>query len=70
MAALVLLCSGMVSYMRNQALPVGPGTPGVTSGVAVVGERDDLAPTSYRRVEGLLPASFGETTTSEGRQTR
>ncbi|WP_428962742.1 serine/threonine-protein kinase [Micromonospora fluostatini] len=70
LAALVLLCSGMVSYIRNQALPVGPGTPGVTSGVAVVGERDDLVPTPYRRVQGLLPASFGETTTSEGRQTR
>jgi serine/threonine-protein kinase len=71
LAALVLVCSGVVSYWRNsQALSEFPRTPVVTSGAAADGERDDLALSSYRRGERLLPEDTGETTTSEGRQRR
>ncbi|WP_434742303.1 protein kinase domain-containing protein [Micromonospora sp. SH-82] len=70
LAALVLLCSGVVSYWRNSDLfAAGPRTPTVISGEHAVGERDDLVQTSYRRMQRLLP-NDGETTTSEGRETR
>ncbi|MFC3503564.1 protein kinase [Micromonospora krabiensis] len=73
LAALVLLCSGVISYNLRKAQSSGqPGTLAprtVTSGALRPDGRDDLTQTSYRREERLQPAS-GETTTSEGRQTR
>ncbi|MEV1333663.1 protein kinase [Micromonospora costi] len=73
LAVLVLLCSGVISYkLRKSAQAGDPGAfrpPTVTSGALAADGRDDLTVTSYRRNERLRPAS-GETTTSEGRQTR
>jgi serine/threonine-protein kinase len=73
LATLVLLCSGVISYkLRKNANAgesgaLGPRT--VASGALRTDGRDDPPGTSYRRMERLLPGS-GETTTSEGRQTR
>ncbi|MEH0828912.1 MULTISPECIES: protein kinase domain-containing protein [unclassified Micromonospora] len=73
LAVLVLVCSGVISYRARQgALTGDPGASGprsVTSGAVSAYGRDDLAHTSYRRVERLRPGG-GETTTSEGRRTR
>ncbi|MFI7606941.1 protein kinase [Micromonospora sp. NPDC049366] len=73
LAVLVLLCSGVISYNLRKAQSSGqPGATAprtVTSGALRPDGRDDLTQTSYRREERLQPAS-GETTTSEGRQTR
>ncbi|MFI6265773.1 protein kinase [Micromonospora sp. NPDC051006] len=72
LAVLVLLCSGVISYKLRKAQTGEPGALGprtVTSGALRPDGRDDLPQTSYRRHERLRPAS-GETTTSEGRQTR
>ncbi|MDI5943939.1 serine/threonine protein kinase, partial [Micromonospora sp. DH15] len=72
-ATLVLLCSGVISYnLRKNAAagdPGGSGARAVASGALQAGGRDDPSGTPYRRVERLLPGG-GETTTSEGRQTR
>ncbi|SCE87117.1 serine/threonine-protein kinase [Micromonospora mirobrigensis] len=71
LAALVLLCSGVVSYMRKSALPGSSGPairPAVMSGALNQDGNDDPGRTSYRRVERLQPG--GGETTSEGRQTR
>ncbi|MEV4809589.1 serine/threonine-protein kinase [Micromonospora avicenniae] len=70
MAVLVLVCSGVISYnlrKRGQSAPVTPQT--VASGALRFDGREDLTRTSYRQFERLRLAS-GETTTSEGRQTR
>ncbi|MEV4196833.1 protein kinase domain-containing protein [Micromonospora globbae] len=72
LAVLVLLCSGVISYKlrkSGQAESAGLGPRAVVSGALRFDGRDDLTGTSYRHSEGLRPAS-GETTTSEGRQTR
>ncbi|MCM0678542.1 serine/threonine protein kinase, partial [Micromonospora phytophila] len=72
LAALVLLCSGVISYnLRERALSGEPGSPAprtVTSGALRHDGRDYPAGTSYRRQE--LPRPGGDETTSEGRQTR
>ncbi|MEO3775794.1 protein kinase [Micromonospora sp. B11E3] len=70
LAVLVLICSGVLSYNLRKntgAGDLGPRT--VTSGALRTDGRDDAPDTSYRRMERLLPGG-GETTTSEGRQTR
>ncbi|MFG1802260.1 protein kinase [Micromonospora carbonacea] len=73
-ATLVLLCSGVISYnLRKNAAagePGGSGTRVVASGAVQAGGRDDPSGTPYRRVERPLLPGGGETTTSEGRQTR
>ncbi|MFF3853017.1 protein kinase [Micromonospora sp. NPDC002575] len=73
-AALVLLCSGVISYnlRKNTAAgdPGGSGPRAVASDVLQAGGRDDPSGTPYRRVERRLLPGGGETTTSEGRQTR
>lgn len=72
LAALVLICFGMVSYVWGEVF-AGPSgrlgqSPG-TSGELQLDGRDDSDRTSYRRLQ--LPSMGGdETTTSEGRQTR
>jgi eukaryotic-like serine/threonine-protein kinase len=73
LGALVLLCSGVISYqLRNN---LGAGAPGgasvqaVKSGALRPDGRDDLAGTAYRRLDQPRPGG-DETTTSEGRQTR
>ncbi|MGW5672250.1 serine/threonine protein kinase, partial [Micromonospora sp. NPDC003776] len=72
-AVLVVLCSGVVSYYYRKYAAAGPaGTPApvaVTSGAVRAHGADDLVGTSYRRGIRLRPAG-GETTTSEGRETR
>ncbi|WP_027660726.1 serine/threonine-protein kinase [Salinispora fenicalii] len=72
LAALVLSCFGMVSYLWDEvsAGPAGrPGQPAGTSDELRLDGRDDSDRTSYRRAQ--LPSTGGdETTTSEGRQTR
>ncbi|MDG4794793.1 serine/threonine-protein kinase [Micromonospora sp. WMMD1082] len=73
LGALVLLCSGVISYqLRNN---LGAGASGAVSVQAVTSDalrpdgRDDPAGTAYRRLD--QPGTGGdETTTSEGRQTR
>ncbi|MGC4808407.1 protein kinase domain-containing protein [Micromonospora sp. DT233] len=73
LAVLVLVCSGVISYNLSDKSAVGaPGAVGlrvVTPGAVPAAGRDDSSRTPYRRVERLLPGG-GETTTSEGRQTR
>ncbi|SCL16217.1 serine/threonine protein kinase [Micromonospora rhizosphaerae] len=75
-AVLVLICAGVISYNSQQS--GGSGNAGalapvsvtsVTSGAAWAQGGDDLDRTSYRRVVRLQPGG-GETTTSEGRETR
>ncbi|MGR6316443.1 protein kinase [Micromonospora soli] len=72
-AVLVVLCSGVVSYyIRKNAAAGDPGARNpvsVTSGALRAHGGDDLVRTSYRREVRLQPAG-GETTTSEGRETR
>ncbi|WP_018217833.1 serine/threonine-protein kinase [Salinispora vitiensis] len=72
LAALVLTCFGMVSYVRGEVYAGPTGRPGQstgTSGELRLDGRDDSDRTSYRQLQ--LPATGGdETTTSEGRQTR
>ncbi|MCW3842948.1 serine/threonine protein kinase [Micromonospora yasonensis] len=72
-AVLVVLCSGVISYYyRKHAAAGQPGALGpvsVTSGAVRVHGADDLVGTSYRRGVRLRPGG-GETTTSEGRETR
>ncbi|PSK64216.1 hypothetical protein B0E53_03824 [Micromonospora sp. MH33] len=72
-AVLVVLCSGVISYYyRKYAAAADPGAlapVGVTSGAVRAHEGDYPLPTSYRRGVRLQPAG-GETTTSEGRETR
>ncbi|WP_320067193.1 serine/threonine-protein kinase [Micromonospora sp. RTGN7] len=73
LAVLVLVCSGVIAYNLRQRAEAGvPGAAGlrvVTSGALRAGGGDDPSRTPYRRMERLLPGG-GETTTSEGRQTR
>ncbi|WP_025619063.1 serine/threonine-protein kinase [Salinispora cortesiana] len=72
LAALVLTCFGMVSYVWGEVSAGPSGRPGYspgTSGELRLDGRDDSDRTSYRRLQ--LPSTGGdETTTSEGRQTR
>jgi serine/threonine-protein kinase len=72
-AVLVLICSGVISYSLRQGNASGdPGArnpAGVTSGALRGQGGDDPAPASYRRGVRLQPGG-GETTTSEGRETR
>ncbi|MFG3698829.1 protein kinase [Micromonospora sp. NPDC047620] len=72
LAALVLVCSGVISYKlqeKSQSGAAGAALPQtVTSGALRPDGRDDPAGTSYRRQE--LPRPGGDETTSEGRQTR
>ncbi|MFU8853892.1 protein kinase domain-containing protein [Micromonospora sp. SL1-18] len=73
LAVLVVLCSGVISY--NYRMHGAAGDPGglapvsVTSGAVRAHGADDLVRASYRRGVRLQPAG-GETTTSEGRETR
>ncbi|MGS2614068.1 serine/threonine-protein kinase [Micromonospora sp. LZ34] len=70
LAVLVLICSGVISYSLRKGTQSGALAPqAVTSGALRPDGRDDLAETSYRRQVRPRPGS-GETTTSEGRQTR
>nr|WP_201749128.1 hypothetical protein [Micromonospora acroterricola] len=73
LAALVLLCSGVISYnlrKQSQAGESGALAPHtVTSGALRLDGRDDATRTSYRLEVRLQPGDGG-TTTSEGRQTR
>ncbi len=73
LGALVLICSGVISYqLRNN---LGAGTPGTLSVPTVTSDalrpdgRDDLVDTAYRRLDQPRPGG-DVTTTSEGRQTR
>ncbi|WP_019870239.1 serine/threonine-protein kinase [Salinispora oceanensis] len=72
LAALVLTCFGMVSYVWDEVTAGPSGRPGPspgTSGELRLDGRDDSDRTSYRQLQ--LPSTGGdETTTSEGRQTR
>ncbi|MFC0029667.1 serine/threonine-protein kinase [Micromonospora chaiyaphumensis] len=72
-AVLVVLCSGVISYYyRKNAAAGDPGAlvpVSVTSGAVRAHGGDYAVPTSYRRGVRLQPAA-GETTTSEGRETR
>ncbi|MFR9778537.1 serine/threonine-protein kinase [Micromonospora sp. MS34] len=72
-AVLVVLCSGVISYYYRKYAATGrPGAlapVSVMSGAVRTHGADDLALTSYRREVRLQPAG-GETTTSEGRETR
>lgn len=72
LAALVLTCFGMVSYVWVEVYAGPTGRPGQstgTSGELRLDGRDDSDQTSYRQLQ--LPATGGDdTTTSEGRQTR
>ncbi|MGV9807835.1 serine/threonine protein kinase, partial [Micromonospora chersina] len=72
-AVLILLCSGVISYkIRDNAAAGDPGAlapVSVTSGAVRAHGGDYPLPTSYRRGVRLQPAG-GETTTSEGRETR
>ncbi|MEV6374101.1 serine/threonine-protein kinase [Micromonospora musae] len=70
LAVLVLLCSGVISYKLRKGTQSAPVTPQtVASGALRFDGRDDLTQRSYRQFERLRLTS-GETTTSEGRQTR
>lgn len=72
LAALVLTCFRMVSYVWDEVFAGPTARPGQstgTSGELRLDGRDDSDQTSYRQLQ--LPATGGdETTTSEGRQTR
>ncbi|MDZ5444255.1 protein kinase [Micromonospora sp. 4G57] len=72
-AALVLICSGVISYnFRKSAASGDTGAlapVSVTSGAVRAHGADDPVRTSYRRGVRLQPGG-GETTTSEGRETR
>ncbi|MEU2616390.1 protein kinase [Micromonospora sp. NPDC007271] len=72
LGVLVVLCSGVVSYKFRKSAAGGPGAAApvsVTSGALRAHGGDDQVRTSYRRgVRLQLPG--GETTTSEGRETR
>jgi serine/threonine-protein kinase len=73
LAVLVVLCSGVISYYYRTN--VAAGEPGalaparVTSGAVRVHGEDDQVRTPYRRGVRLQLAG-GDTTTSEGRETR
>ncbi|TCB93538.1 serine/threonine protein kinase [Micromonospora zingiberis] len=71
LGALVVLCSGVISYkLRNSlSMPVEVSVQEVTSGALRPDGRDDPAATAYRRVDQPRPGG-DETTTSEGRRTR
>ncbi|SCG47353.1 serine/threonine-protein kinase [Micromonospora halophytica] len=69
LAVLVLVCSGVISYMARVGSFGAPVPPNVTAGALSADGRDDPARTSYRRMVWLRPGG-GETTTSEGRRTR
>ncbi|GAB3355766.1 hypothetical protein GCM10027452_23190 [Micromonospora halotolerans] len=73
LAVLILVCSGVISYqIRDNAAAGDPGAlapVSVTSGAVRAHGGDYPVPTSYRREVRLRPAG-GETTTSEGRETR
>ncbi|MBX7269826.1 serine/threonine protein kinase [Micromonospora sp. Llam7] len=73
LGALVLLCSGVISYqLRNNTgagAPGGPSVRAVTSDALRHDGRDDPAGTAYRRLDRPRPGGDA-TTTSEGRQTR
>ncbi|MEU8332530.1 protein kinase [Micromonospora sp. NPDC048839] len=72
LAALVLLCSGVISYKLKQSQagePVGTSAGTTPAGALRLDGRDDPTQTSYRREIRLQPGDGG-TTTSEGRQTR
>ncbi|MEU5721062.1 serine/threonine-protein kinase [Micromonospora sp. NPDC047738] len=72
-AILVVLCSGVISYKYKKGTLAGdPGAlapVSVTSGAVRAHGGDDLVRTSYRREVRLQPTG-GDTTTSEGRETR
>ncbi|WP_319460640.1 serine/threonine-protein kinase [Micromonospora sp. RTP1Z1] len=72
-AVLVLLCSGVISYKYRTGAASGDtgalAPVSVTSGAVRAHGADELVRTSYRRGVRLQPAG-GETTTSEGRETR
>ncbi|NLU77985.1 serine/threonine protein kinase [Micromonospora sp. HNM0581] len=71
--ALVLICSGVISYqLRNfvgAATPGGASVPTMTSDALRPDGRDDLFDTAYGRMDQPRPGG-DVTTTSEGRQTR
>ncbi|MFV2104428.1 protein kinase domain-containing protein [Micromonospora sp. LOL_024] len=73
LGALVLICSGVVSYQLRTNF--GAGAPGEASVQSVNSDglrsdgRDDPAGSAYRRLDQPRPGG-DETTTSEGRQTR
>ncbi|WP_262284935.1 serine/threonine protein kinase [Micromonospora sp. MA102] len=73
LAVLILVCSGVISYrIRDNAAAGDPGAlapVSVTSGAVRAHGGDYPVSTSYRREVRLRPAG-GETTTSEGRETR
>ncbi|MFD2764041.1 serine/threonine-protein kinase [Micromonospora eburnea] len=70
LAVLVVLCSGVISYYYRKNASAGALAPvSVTSGAVWVRGGDDPGRTSYRR-EVRLRLAGGETTTSEGRETR
>ncbi|WP_406039349.1 serine/threonine protein kinase [Micromonospora sp. NBC_00898] len=72
-AVLVLLCSGVISYNYRKGAASGdtgvPAPVSVTSGAVRAHGADDPVRTSYRSGVRLQPGG-GETTTSEGRETR
>ncbi|MFC4149179.1 protein kinase [Micromonospora mangrovi] len=73
LGVLVVLCSGVISYSVKKGN--ASGEPGVSaprdvdSGALRAQGGDDPVPASYRRMVRLQPDG-GETTTSEGRETR
>ncbi|SBT53502.1 serine/threonine-protein kinase [Micromonospora narathiwatensis] len=72
LAVLVVLCSGVISYNYRKNASAGAGAlapVSVTSGAVRARGGDDLVRASYRRGVRLQLAG-GETTTSEGRETR
>ncbi|MEW2589225.1 protein kinase [Micromonospora aurantiaca] len=70
-AVLVILCSGVISFLYRKYgdTAAAPASVSVTSGAVRAYGGDYPARTSYRREVRLLPAGGG-TTTSEGRETR
>ncbi|WP_349879687.1 protein kinase [Micromonospora sp. HUAS YX12] len=70
-AVLVILCSGVISFLYRKygATASAPASVSVTSGAVQPYGGDYPVRTSYRREVRLLPAGGG-TTTSEGRETR
>ncbi|WP_435588876.1 serine/threonine-protein kinase [Micromonospora chalcea] len=70
-AVLVILCSGVISFLYRKygATASAPASVSVTSGAVRPHGGDYPVRTSYRREVRLLPADGG-TTTSEGRDTR
>ncbi|BCJ59355.1 serine/threonine-protein kinase [Micromonospora endophytica] len=72
LGVLVVVCSGVVSYrLRNSlnGMSDGDAVPAVSFEAPRSHGRDDPAGTAYRRLDQFRPDG-GETTTSEGRQTR